>query len=82
MPAAERGALMQKFVNTVRARVEDIGSMYDDGARQALPTGQRRNPGLLQRDRVLRQEARRLHGMVIQSDVKDKFVYVLRRRWA
>ena len=79
MPAAERGALMQKFVNTVRARVEDIGRVLTTEQGKPFPQAKGEIQGFCNVIEFYAQEARRIHGMVIQSDVKDKFVYVLRQ---
>jgi succinate-semialdehyde dehydrogenase/glutarate-semialdehyde dehydrogenase len=79
MPAAERGALMQKFVNTVRSRVDDIGRVLTTEQGKPFPQAKGEILGFCNVIEFYAQEARRIHGMVIQSDVKDKFVYVLRQ---
>ena len=78
-PAAERGALMQKFVNTVRARVEDIGRVLTSEQGKPFPQAKGEVNGFCNVIEYYAQEARRIHGMVIQSDIRDKFVYVLRQ---
>jgi succinate-semialdehyde dehydrogenase/glutarate-semialdehyde dehydrogenase len=78
-PAAERGALMQKFVNTVRARVEDIGRVLTTEQGKPFPQAKGEINGFCNVVEYYAQEARRIHGMVIQSDIRDKFVYVLRQ---
>ncbi len=79
MPAAERGALMQKFVNAVRARVEDIGRVLTTEQGKPFPQAKGEINGFCTVVEYYAQEARRIHGMVIQSDIRDKFVYVLRQ---
>ena len=79
MPAAERGALMQKFVNAVRARVEDIGRVLTTEQGKPFPQAKGEINGFCNVVEYYAQEARRIHGMVIQSDIRDKFVYVLRQ---
>jgi succinate-semialdehyde dehydrogenase / glutarate-semialdehyde dehydrogenase len=78
-PAAERGALMQKFVNTVRSRVEDIGRMLTSEQGKPFPQAKGEVNGFCNVIEFYAQEARRIHGMVIQSDIRDKFVFVLRQ---
>ncbi len=78
-PAAERGALMQKFVNTVRSRVEDIGRVLTTEQGKPFPQAKGEINGFCNVIEFYAQEARRIHGMVIQSDIRDKFVYVLRQ---
>ena len=78
-PAAERGALMQKFVNAVRARVEDIGRVLTTEQGKPFPQAKGEINGFCNVVEYYAQEARRIHGMVIQSDIRDKFVYVLRQ---
>lgn len=78
-PAAERGMLMQKFVNTVRARVEDIGRVLTSEQGKPFPQAKGEVNGFCNVIEYYAQEARRIHGMVIQSDIRDKFVYVLRQ---
>jgi succinate-semialdehyde dehydrogenase/glutarate-semialdehyde dehydrogenase len=78
-PAAERGVLMQKFVNTVRARVEDIGRVLTSEQGKPFPQAKGEVNGFCNVIEYYAQEARRIHGMVIQSDIRDKFVYVLRQ---
>ncbi len=78
-PAAERGALMQKFVNTVRSRVEDIGRVLTTEQGKPFPQAKGEVNGFCNVIEFYAQEARRIHGMVIQSDIRDKFVYVLRQ---
>jgi succinate-semialdehyde dehydrogenase / glutarate-semialdehyde dehydrogenase len=78
-PAAERGALMQKFVNAVRGRVDDIGRVLTSEQGKPYPQAKGEVNGFCNVVEFYAQEARRIHGMVIQSDVRDKFVYVLRQ---
>jgi succinate-semialdehyde dehydrogenase/glutarate-semialdehyde dehydrogenase len=79
MPAAERGGLMQKFVNTVRERVDDIGKVLTSEQGKPFPQAKGEIMGFCAVIEFYAQEARRIHGMVIQSDARDKFVYVLRQ---
>jgi len=77
-PAAERAAAMMKLVNAVRANIDEIGRLLT--AEQGKPLWQAKGEinGFCAVIEFYAQEARRIQGMVLQSDVRDKFVYVLR----
>ena len=77
-PAADRAAAMMKLVNAVRANIDEIGRLLT--AEQGKPLWQAKGEinGFCAVIEFYAQEARRIQGMVLQSDVRDKFVYVLR----
>jgi succinate-semialdehyde dehydrogenase/glutarate-semialdehyde dehydrogenase len=78
-PAAERAAAMMKLVNAVRANIEEIGKMLTTEQGKPFPQAKGEINGFCSVIEFYAQEARRIHGMVLQSDVRDKFVYVLRQ---
>ena len=78
-PAAERGALMTKFINAVRAKVDDIGRVLTREQGKPFPQAKGEINGFCNVIEFYAQEARRIQGMVLQSDLRDKFVYVLRQ---
>jgi succinate-semialdehyde dehydrogenase/glutarate-semialdehyde dehydrogenase len=77
-PAAERAAAMMKLIQAVRANIDDIAQTLT--AEQGKPLWQSKGEinGFCAVIEYYAQEARRIQGMVLQSDVRDKFVYVLR----
>jgi len=77
-PAAERAAAMMKFINAVRANLDEIARILT--LEQGKPLWQAKGEinGFCAVIEYYAQEARRIHGMVLQSDTRDKFVYVLR----
>lgn len=77
-PAAERAAAMMKLVNAVRANIDEIARILTSEQGKPLWQAKGEIGGFCAVVEFYAQEARRIHGMVIQSDMRDKFVYVLR----
>ncbi|HSB89983.1 MAG TPA: NAD-dependent succinate-semialdehyde dehydrogenase [Anaerolineales bacterium] len=77
-PASERAALMMKVVNAVRAHVDELGKLLTTEQGKPFPQAKGEINGFCAVVEFYSQEARRITGMVLPSDVKDKFVYVLR----
>lgn len=77
-PAAERAAMMMKFIQAVRNNIDDIARILT--MEQGKPLWQAKGEvnGFCAVIEYYAQEARRITGMVLQSDMRDKFVYVLR----
>ena len=77
-PAAERAAAMMKLVQAVRSNIDDIANTLT--LEQGKPLWQAKGEvsGFCAVIEFYAQEARRIQGMVLQSDARDKFVYVLR----
>jgi succinate-semialdehyde dehydrogenase/glutarate-semialdehyde dehydrogenase len=77
-PAAERAAMMMKFIQAVRNNIDDIARILT--MEQGKPLWQAKGEinGFCAVIEYYAQEARRISGMVLQSDMRDKFVYVLR----
>ncbi len=77
-PAAERAALMMKFIQAVRNNIDEIARILT--LEQGKPLWQAKGEinGFCAVIEYYAQEARRITGMVLQSDMRDKFVYVLR----
>ena len=78
-PAAERGAAMMKLVNAVRANVDPIGKILTSEQGKPFPQAKGEINGFCNVIEYYAQEARRIHGTVLESDMRDKFVYVLRQ---
>jgi succinate-semialdehyde dehydrogenase/glutarate-semialdehyde dehydrogenase len=78
-PAAERAAAMMKLVSAVRANIDDIGRVLTTEQGKPFPQAKGEINGFCSVIEFYAQEARRIHGMVLQSDLRDKFVYVLRQ---
>jgi succinate-semialdehyde dehydrogenase/glutarate-semialdehyde dehydrogenase len=77
-PAAERAAIMMKVVGAVRAQVEELGRLLTMEQGKPFPQAKGEIGGFCAVMEFYAQEARRITGLVLPSDVKDKFVYVLR----
>jgi succinate-semialdehyde dehydrogenase/glutarate-semialdehyde dehydrogenase len=77
-PAAERAAMMMKFIQAVRNNIDEIARILT--MEQGKPLWQAKGEinGFCAVIEYYAQEARRITGMVLQSDMRDKFVYVLR----
>ena len=77
-PAAERAVMMMKFIQAVRNNIDDIARILT--MEQGKPLWQAKGEvnGFCAVIEYYAQEARRITGMVLQSDMRDKFVYVLR----
>lgn len=78
-PAAERAAAMMTLVSTVRAHIDEIGRVLTLEQGKPFPQAKGEINGFCAVIEFYAQEARRIHGMVLQSDMRDKFVYVLRQ---
>lgn len=78
-PAGDRAAAMMKLVNAVRAHVDEIGRLLTSEQGKPFPQAKGEINGFCNVIEFYAQEARRIHGMVLQSDMRDKFVYVLRQ---
>jgi succinate-semialdehyde dehydrogenase/glutarate-semialdehyde dehydrogenase len=78
-PAAERAAVMMKLVTAVRANIDEIGRVLTTEQGKPYPQAKGEINGFCAVVEFYAQEARRIKGMVLQSDVRDKFVYVLRQ---
>jgi succinate-semialdehyde dehydrogenase/glutarate-semialdehyde dehydrogenase len=77
-PAAERAAAMMKLVNAVRQNIDQIGRLLTSEQGKPLWQAKGEIGGFCAVVEFYAQEARRIQGMVLQSDARDKFVYVLR----
>ena len=77
-PAAERAAMMMKLVQAVRNNIEEIARILTMEQGKPLWAAKGEINGFCAVIEFYAQEARRITGMVLQSDVRDKFVYVLR----
>lgn len=78
-PAAERAATMMKLVQAVRANIDEIGRVLTTEQGKPFPQAKGEINGFCNVVEFYAQEARRITGMVLQSDLRDKFVYVLRQ---
>ncbi len=78
-PAADRAAILMKVVQAVRSRVEDLGQLLT--REQGKPFRQAKGEinGFCAVIEFYAQEARRIQGAVLESDQRDRFVYVLRQ---
>src|SRR3972149_3069951 len=77
-PAAERAAIMMKVGAAVRANIEELGRILTLEQGKPFPQAKGEIGGFCGVMEFYAQEARRITGMVLPSDTKDKFVYVLR----
>ncbi len=77
-PAAERAAAMMKLINAVRANIDEIARILTSEQGKPLWQAKGEINGFCAVIEYYAQEARRIQGMVLQSDMRDKFVYVLR----
>ena len=77
-PAADRGAVMMKVVNAVRGQIEELGRILTSEQGKPFPQAKGEINGFCAVMEFYAQEARRITGMVLPSDQKDRFVYVLR----
>jgi succinate-semialdehyde dehydrogenase / glutarate-semialdehyde dehydrogenase len=78
-PAAERAAAMMKLVGAVRSNADEIARTLT--LEQGKPLWQSKGEigGFCAVVEFYAQEARRIQGMVLESDNRDRFVYVLRQ---
>lgn len=77
-PAAERAGLMMKVVEAVRANVDELGRLLTREQGKPFPQAKGEIGGFCAVMEFYAQEARRITGMVLPSDHRDRFVYVLR----
>lgn len=77
-PAVDRAAMMMKFVNAMRDNIEEIGRVLSTEQGKPFPQAKGEINGFCAVVEFYAQEARRITGMVLQSDHRDRFVYVLR----
>jgi acyl-CoA reductase-like NAD-dependent aldehyde dehydrogenase len=78
-PAADRAACLLKVVQAVRARADDIGRVLTREQGKPFPQAKGEVAGFCAVMEFYAHEARRLRGMVLESDHRDRFVYVLRQ---
>ena len=78
-PAADRAAVMMKLVQAVRANIDSIGRVLTTEQGKPFPQAKGEINGFCSVVEFYAQEARRIKGMVLQSDLREKFVYVLRQ---
>jgi succinate-semialdehyde dehydrogenase / glutarate-semialdehyde dehydrogenase len=78
-PAAERAGIMMKVVEAVRANVDELGRTLTREQGKPFPQAKGEIGGFCAVMEFYAQEARRITGMVLPSDQKDRFVYVLRQ---
>ncbi|HUV08479.1 MAG TPA: NAD-dependent succinate-semialdehyde dehydrogenase [Spirochaetia bacterium] len=77
-PAAERAAVMMKLVHLLRQESEEIARTLTLEVGKPLPQAQGEVGIFCSLLEFFSQEARRISGMVLESDHRDRFVYVLR----
>lgn len=77
-PAADRANYMLKLVQGMRDRIDDIGRVLTQEQGKPFPQAKGEINGFCAVMEFYAQEARRISGMVLQSDQRDRFVYVLR----
>jgi succinate-semialdehyde dehydrogenase/glutarate-semialdehyde dehydrogenase len=70
-PAAERAAVMMKLVTAVRANIDEIGRVLTTEQGKPYPQAKGEINGFCAVVEFYAQEARRIKGMVLQSDVRD-----------
>jgi succinate-semialdehyde dehydrogenase / glutarate-semialdehyde dehydrogenase len=77
-PAADRAAAMAKVVAAVRGRADELATLITKEQGKPLPQAKGEIGGFCGLLEYYAQEARRISGSVLQSDQKDRFVYVLK----
>lgn len=77
-PAADRATAMMKLVNAVRNNIDEIAHILTSEQGKPLFAAKGEINGFCAVIEFYAQEARRITGLVLQSDNKDRFVYVLR----
>ncbi len=78
-PAADRAAAMTKVVAAVRGRTDDLATILTREQGKPFPQAKGEIGGFCGLLEYYAQEARRISGMVLQSDHRDRFVYVLKQ---
>jgi succinate-semialdehyde dehydrogenase/glutarate-semialdehyde dehydrogenase len=77
-PAADRAGAMMKVVNAVRGQIDELGRLLTTEQGKPFPQAKGEINGFCAVMEFYAQEARRITGLVLPSDQKDRFVYVLR----
>ena len=77
-PAAERAGHMMKLINSMRENAEEIARTLTSEQGKPFPQAKGEVNGFAAVMEFYAQEARRITGMVLESDHRDRFVYVLR----
>lgn len=77
-PAAERAGMMMSLVDAVRYNRDAIAETLTREQGKPYPQAKGEVNGFCAVMEFYAQEARRITGMVLQSDHRDRFVYVLR----
>jgi len=77
-PASERGALMTKLIQAVRDNIDEIAGILTQEQGKPIWAAKGEVNGFCAVMEFYAQEARRITGKVLESDARDKFVYVLR----
>lgn len=77
-PAVERAAAMMRLIEAMRANVDEIANVLTQEQGKPFPQAKGEVGGFCAVMEFYAQEARRITGMVLESDHRDRFVYVLR----
>ncbi len=77
-PASERAAIMLKLIQGMRENTDDIAHVLTKEQGKPFPQAKGEVGGFCAVMEFYAQEARRITGMVLESDHRDRFVYVLR----
>lgn len=77
-PAAERAGHMLRVIQAVRDNIDDIATTLTSEQGKPFPQAKGEINGFCAVMEFYAQQARRVTGMVLQSDHRDRFVYVLR----
>lgn len=77
-PAAERAAYMMKLIQGMRDSIDEIAKVLTSEQGKPFPQAKGEVGGFCAVMEFYAQEARRITGKVLQSDHRDRFVYVLR----
>jgi succinate-semialdehyde dehydrogenase/glutarate-semialdehyde dehydrogenase len=77
-PAVERAAAMMRVIEAMRANVDEIANVLTQEQGKPFPQAKGEVNGFCAVMEFYAQGARRITGMVLESDHRDRFVYVLR----
>jgi len=77
-PAAERASYMMKLIQGMRENIDDLARVLTREQGKPFPQAKGEINGFCAVMEFYAQEARRITGLVMQSDHPDRFVYVLR----
>lgn len=77
-PAPERAGFMLKLIQGMRDNMDDIARVLTREQGKPFPQAKGEIGGFCAVMEFYAQEARRVTGLVLQSDQRDRFVYVLR----